>query len=166
MPIWRRIEFFCGVFREAETLLPCNIPDTVRFYGMEHEGRLTFMLMDYVEGTTLRGQIFDSKAPYTYQAVLYYSSVCSALHYAHNQGVEHCDIKPANIMVKLEWTCWLQILESHVYWKMLRRQRLLWQEHLHTCLPASARAAAYPANRYLRFRYCYLRIVDGWNDHL
>ncbi len=87
--------------REAETLSALQHPHIVRFYGLEQEGRLTFMLMDYVEGTTLRGQIFDSSKPFTVEQVLQIvKPVCSALHYAHQMGRVHCDIKPANIMVK------------------------------------------------------------------
>jgi serine/threonine-protein kinase len=87
--------------REAETLSALQHPHIVRFYGLEQEGRLTFMLMDYVEGTTLRGQIFDSSQPFTVEQVLQIvKPVCSALHYAHQMGRVHCDIKPANIMVK------------------------------------------------------------------
>ena len=48
--------------REAESLAKlqntsCNI---VRFYSFEREGRLAFIVMDYVEGITLRAHIFDA----------------------------------------------------------------------------------------------------------
>jgi len=87
--------------REAETLSALQHPHIVRFYGLEQEGRLTFMLMDYIEGTTLRGQIFDSNQPFSIEQVLQIvKPVCSAVHYAHQMGRVHCDIKPANIMVK------------------------------------------------------------------
>jgi serine/threonine-protein kinase len=87
--------------REAETLSALQHPHIVRFYGLEQEGRVTFMLMDYVEGTTLRGEIFDAHKPFTVEQVLrILKPVCSALHYAHQMGRVHCDIKPANIMVR------------------------------------------------------------------
>lgn len=87
--------------REAETLSALQHPHIVRFYGLEQDGQLTFMLMDYVEGTTLRGQIFDTQKPFTVEQVLkIIRPVCSALYYAHKMGRVHCDIKPANIMVK------------------------------------------------------------------
>jgi serine/threonine protein kinase len=86
--------------REAETLSSLQHPYIVRFYGMERDSGLSFMLMDYVEGTTLRKQIFDARKPFSPQQILQIMRpVCSALHYAHEMGRVHCDIKPANIMV-------------------------------------------------------------------
>jgi formylglycine-generating enzyme required for sulfatase activity len=87
--------------REAETLSTLQHPHIVRFYGLEQDGRITFMLMDYVEGTTLRGQIFDAQKPFLAEQVIkIIRPVCSALHYAHQMGRVHCDIKPANIMLE------------------------------------------------------------------
>jgi len=87
--------------REAETLSSLEHPYIVRFYGLEQEDGLSFMLMDYVEGTTLRKQIFDARNPFSPQHILHIlRPVCSALYYAHERGRVHCDIKPANIMVK------------------------------------------------------------------
>ena len=87
--------------REAETLSTLQHPHIIRFYGLEQYQGMTFMLMDYVEGTTLRKQIFDEHAPFSLQRILrIIHPVCSALYYAHQMGRVHCDIKPANIMVK------------------------------------------------------------------
>jgi len=74
----------------------------VRFYGLDEDKdeALVFMLMDYIEGTTLRKEIYKSKQPFTAGRVLeVMRPVCSALHYAHAQGIVHCDVKPGNIMM-------------------------------------------------------------------
>ncbi len=51
--------------READALSALQHPHIVRFYGLEQDDGLTFILMGYVEGTTLRKQVFDLHLSYT-----------------------------------------------------------------------------------------------------
>jgi serine/threonine protein kinase len=63
-------------------------PNIVRSYGSEQDGRLIYLLMDYVDGSTLRQEIFEKNQPLEASRILEVMwAVCSALHYAHSQGL-------------------------------------------------------------------------------
>jgi len=96
------LEFLRRFKREAGALAALSHANIVRFYSFEREGRLAFIVMDYVEGTTLRGRILDAEgAPLPLDEVTsILEQVCAALHYAHAENVLHRDVKPGNIMIQ------------------------------------------------------------------
>jgi serine/threonine-protein kinase len=86
---------------KAATLRHPNIPAV---YEMGVHEDLPFIAMEYVEGETLE-KIIESKQEVDLITKLsIIEQVCSALGYAHDNGIIHRDIKPANIIVQPDGT--------------------------------------------------------------
>lgn len=86
--------------REARLMAKLRHPRAAMIYdsGTLPDGRL-FIVMEYVEGTTLADILKrDGKLPYK-KAVDIAVSVCDVLSEAHSLGIIHRDLKPANIML-------------------------------------------------------------------
>ncbi len=89
--------------KEAELLRKLEHPNIVRLYEFEREGENVFIIMDWVDGTNLRQAIVDRKRPFSLQEVSgVLQPVCSALNFAHQSQVFHCDVKPANILIHVD----------------------------------------------------------------
>ena len=87
--------------REAHALELLQHPHIVRFFGFEESQGLAFLVMEYVDGVTLRRRLKLLGRPLTLpEALGVLQPVCSGLHYAHGMGIFHCDVKPANIFIE------------------------------------------------------------------
>ncbi len=92
--------FFQQFTKEAEILNRLEHPNIVRLYEFDKDDDLAFIVMDWVDGSNLRQVINATKQVLPLSAISrVLDSVCTALHYAHQNKIYHCDIKPANIML-------------------------------------------------------------------
>jgi serine/threonine protein kinase len=79
--------------REARTLASLNHPNIGAIYGLEESGEVDCLVLELVEGDTLRGPL--PLAPALDRAC----QVAEALEAAHECGIIHRDLKPANVKV-------------------------------------------------------------------
>lgn len=100
--------FMQRFLQEAQALEMLQHPNIVRFYGLVKAGGHAFILMDFIDGLTLGKVIGMKRKPLSLDHILeIIRPVCAALYYAHQMGMVHCDIKPANIMVHRNGTVYL-----------------------------------------------------------
>jgi serine/threonine-protein kinase len=95
--------------REARALQDLSHPNIVPFYGLFQDAGYTFFLEAFIDGPTLK-EIFRQRGnqPFTLPETLgYIQPLASALGYAHNHKLVHCDLKPGNIMVAPGGTIYL-----------------------------------------------------------
>jgi serine/threonine protein kinase/peptidoglycan hydrolase-like protein with peptidoglycan-binding domain len=87
--------------REARKAQGLSHPNIVRIYDFDRDGDTLFITMELLEGKSLdqiiqeralRGANLESMLPILRQVV-------SALEFAHAEGIVHCDLKPANIIM-------------------------------------------------------------------
>jgi hypothetical protein len=86
-------------YREAEVVAKLSHKNIVMMYDVGEDLDLSYLAMEYLEGESLERYTSKGNLLPLHQCFDYIIQVCEALHYAHNQGVIHRDIKPGNIMI-------------------------------------------------------------------
>ena len=84
--------------REARALARLSHPNIVAVHDFGKAGPLHYLLMEFVDGTSLR-EVERAGKLSPEQALAIVPKICEALQYAHDQGVVHRDIKPENILL-------------------------------------------------------------------
>jgi serine/threonine-protein kinase len=95
--------FYLRFRREAQNAAALNHPSIVAVYDTgEAEtptGPLPYIVMEYVEGVTLRDIVHTDGPLPPRRAIEIIADACQALNFSHTAGIIHRDVKPANIMI-------------------------------------------------------------------
>ena len=85
--------------REAQAAANLNHPNIVAIYDWGQESGTYFIVMEYVEGRSLRDLIRSEGPLDAGQAADITAEIASALAFAHRSGVVHRDVKPGNVLL-------------------------------------------------------------------
>lgn len=92
-------EFVARFKREAQAAGKLSHPNIVSMYDVGVDEGYHYIIMEYVEGETLKEYIKRHHRVPIEQAVKYAISIGEGLEHAHVMGIVHCDIKPHNILI-------------------------------------------------------------------
>jgi tRNA A-37 threonylcarbamoyl transferase component Bud32/streptogramin lyase len=83
---------------EAQRVARLKHPGVVPVFDVGREGAVCFIVSEYVEGGSLKS-VLATNRPAEDCAIRWMCEIAEALHHAHEQGVIHRDVKPANILI-------------------------------------------------------------------
>ncbi|WP_448626224.1 Stk1 family PASTA domain-containing Ser/Thr kinase [Geodermatophilus sp. URMC 64] len=89
--------------REAQAAASLNHPAIVAVYDTGEDrtasGATPYIVMEYVEGETLRDVLRREGVLTPEQAMKFAADICGALDFSHRNGIVHRDVKPGNVMI-------------------------------------------------------------------
>lgn len=92
-------EFLNRFKTEALAAASLSHPNIVSIYDVGEEEGMQYIVMEYIDGKTLKEFIKEIGRLSSKDAVTIAIQVCRALEHAHKKGIIHRDIKPQNILI-------------------------------------------------------------------
>jgi serine/threonine protein kinase len=91
-------------YREARAVARLDHPNIVRAHDIDHDGKIHFLVMEYIDGSSLQ-EIVSNHGPLDpTRAAHYVAQAALGLQHAHEAGLVHRDIKPANLILDRQGT--------------------------------------------------------------
>ncbi len=91
--------FLARFQREARAAASLDHPNIVSIYDVGRDGRLYYIVMEYVEGQDLKSLLRAGAPLPAGEAIDLAIQICAGVGAAHRVGLVHCDVKPQNILV-------------------------------------------------------------------
>ena len=85
---------------ESKAISILDHPNIVKVYDVSVTDKLQYIVMEYVDGITLRAYLDQRGGKLTWRETVHFTvEILNALSHAHENGVVHRDVKPQNIML-------------------------------------------------------------------
>ena len=85
--------------REARAAAALDHPHIIKVFDLNREGRLLYLVMEYLAGVNLQDLVARAGPLSVEAAVSVAAQVCRGLAHAHDRGLVHRDVKPANVLL-------------------------------------------------------------------
>ncbi|MBQ2264941.1 MAG: Stk1 family PASTA domain-containing Ser/Thr kinase, partial [Oscillospiraceae bacterium] len=97
-------EFLRRFRNESKAIALLSHPNIVKVYDVGFSEKIQFIVMEYIDGITLKEYIENEKVLTWKDSVHFIIQILRALQHAHDRGIVHRDIKPQNIMLFTDGT--------------------------------------------------------------